>query len=166
MFSFLRSDVQRACVRLPSSEREGSESEERRGTSAHTLHGQDWRNSEPLQRRHHCLPMWVILSSGPVFQKSVVICCLRKSVLFSACACMSVMPLKACCIYISCNLFDCVVSDRSTTKHHPISQRPPALRAGIADSGGDRLLWAGRPDRQREHSRKHHHCKSLLLELA
>ncbi|XP_075954515.1 transcription initiation factor TFIID subunit 8 isoform X2 [Anarhichas minor] len=30
--------------------------------------------------------------------------------------------------------------DRSTTEHYPISQCPPALRAGIADSGGDRLL--------------------------
>lgn len=69
VFSFVPLDVQGACVRLPSGEREGSKSEERRGASAHTLHGQDGRNSEPLQRRHHCLPMWVIPPSGHLFKK-------------------------------------------------------------------------------------------------
>ncbi|KAM3617689.1 uncharacterized protein V6R79_009688 [Siganus canaliculatus] len=94
----------RTCVRLPGGEREGSESEERRGAGAHSLHGQDRRDPEPLQGRHHCLP-----------------------------------------------------TDCSTTQHHPVSQRPPALRAGTADSGRDGLFGAGRPDRQREHGRKHHH---------
>lgn len=51
------------------------------------------------------------------------------------------------------------VSDRSTAQHHPIPVRPPAVRAGASDSGGDGFFWAGRPDGQREHSRKHHHCE-------
>jgi len=65
----------------------------------------------------------------------------------------------------SLNIFPlAVVSDRSTTKHHPISECPPALRAGTAESGGDGLLWAGWPDWQREHGRKYHRCKSSQLE--
>lgn len=103
----------------------------------------------------------LFLQRASVFQKSVLMCRLHLQVLFYVymCVCM-----KACCIYMSSD--PCVVSDCSATKLHPISQCPPALRAGIAGSGGDGLLWAGRPDGQREHSRKHHLCKSSLLELA
>lgn len=61
---------------------------------------------------------------------------------------------------------DCVASDCSATELHPVSQRPPALGAGTADFGGDGLLWAGRPDGQRERSREHRQCKSSLLKLA
>lgn len=53
-------------------------------------------------------------------------------------------------------------SDRGPTEHYPVPQRPAALGAGITDSGGDGLLWAGRPDRRRERSRKHDQCKSPL----
>lgn len=59
VFTCLLTDVQRAGVGLPSGEREGGESAARRGASAHTVHGQDWRNSEPLQRWRHRLPTWV-----------------------------------------------------------------------------------------------------------
>lgn len=59
VISSLHSDIPRACVRLPGGEREGGESEERRRASAHSLHGEDRRDSEPLQRWHHCLPTWV-----------------------------------------------------------------------------------------------------------
>lgn len=54
---FHPADVQRACVRLPGSARESSNAAERCGASAHTLHGEDRRNTEPLQRRRHCFSM-------------------------------------------------------------------------------------------------------------
>lgn len=53
---------------------------------------------------------------------------------------MPVVLLKAGFIYMSPNPCEHVVSDCSTADHHPIPERPPALGAGVADSGGDGLL--------------------------
>lgn len=96
---FHSADVQRACVRLPGGERESSNSEERRGASTHALHGQDRRNAEPLQRWHHCLPMWVTLTELTCTSK--MSCKMCKVIHSSAlCACMYVCYATESMLYL------------------------------------------------------------------